>query len=508
MDDVSDLRLLLASRYPLIVARMDDEARFMTFVRRAADLLATPVWTWSLTRGLGRDGMGAQSATQDPKQALAFIGELPDPGAFVLLDFVSVLTDPAVLRRLKEFALTPKPGQTIVLTGADVQIPAALDGIALPWTLDPPSDEEVESMVRRTLNDLVGRGLTSAPADAQVAELVRGAKGLTLPEAERLITRAALEGGPVPIAEHVRDAKAALLAEDGVLQLVPSDAGDFDQVGGLDELKDWLRIRGRGFEPAARDFGLEAPRGVLLTGVPGCGKSLVAKTLARTWHMPLVRLDPGAIFGPYVGESEQRLRGALETLQAMTPVVVWVDEIEKGFAVGDGTGDGGVSLRIVGELLRWMQDRPEGVFLVATSNDVSRLPPELLRRGRFDEVFFVDLPSPAEREAIVSLHLVRRHRDPARFDLVAIARASDGFSGAELEGAVVGALYRAYADGTDLSTERIVEELGHTTPLSRTRAEDIERMRAWASGRAVPASGAPLPGTGRETAARLPSNGP
>jgi hypothetical protein len=502
VDDVNDLRLLLASRYPLIVARMDDETRFMTFVRRAADLLATPVWTWSLTRGLGRDGMGTQSGTQDPKQALAFIGELPDPAAFVLLDFVPSLADAAVLRRLKEFALAPKPGQTIVLTGADARVPTALEGIALPWALDPPSDQEVEAMVRRALSDLGDRGLTPVVEDAQVTELVRTAKGLALPEAERLITRAALEGGPVPIAEHVREAKAALLAEDGVLQLVPSDAGGLGQVGGLEQLKEWLRIRGRGFEPGARDFGLEAPRGVLLTGVPGCGKSLIAKTLARTWRLPLVRLDPGAIFGPYVGESEQRLRGALETLQAMAPVVVWIDEIEKGFAAGDGAGDGGVSLRVVGELLRWMQDRPEGVFLVATSNDVSLLPPELLRRGRFDEVFFVDLPTQAERAAILTLHLAQRRRDPAAFDLPAIAAASDGFSGAELEGAIVGALYRAYADGSELSNERIVEELGYTTPLSRTRAEDIARMRAWAEGRAVPASG----GIPRGTGTPLPSN--
>lgn len=497
MDDLNDLRLLLASRYPLIVARMDDEARFMASVRAAADVLALPVWTWSLTRGLGRDGMGAQSSTQDPNHALAFIGELPDPGAFVLLDFVSALTDPAILRRLKEFALVPKPGQTIVLTGADAHVPPALEGVALPWTLDPPSDDEVEAMVRHTLGELAARSLAPAADDAQVTELVRTAKGLTLPEAERLITRAALEGGPVPIAEHVREAKAALLAEDGVLQLVASGGGGLDEVGGLDQLKEWLRIRGRGFEPAAREFGLEAPRGVLLTGVPGCGKSLIAKTLSRTWGMPLVRLDPGAIFGPYVGESEQRLRGALETLQAMAPVVVWVDEIEKGFAAGDGAGDGGVSLRVVGELLRWMQDRPEGVFLVATSNDVSLLPPELLRRGRFDEVFFVDLPTPAEREAIVSLHLARRRRDPSTFDLNAIATASEGFSGAELEGAVVGALYRAYADGSELTTDRITQELGHTTPLSRTRAEDIDRMRAWAAGRAVPATGTSLAeGTG------------
>ena len=487
VDDVTDLRLLLASRYPLIVARMDDEPRFLSFVRRAADALSVPVWTWSLTRGLERDGMGPQTGTQDPKQALGFIGELPDPGVFVLLDLGAALADPAVLRRVKEFALAPKPGQTLVLTGPEAHVPEGLDGVALPWTLEPPSPDEVDAMVRRTVSELAARGLASAVDDAEISPLAEAAIVLTLPEAERLITRAAMEGGS-DIATHVRDAKAALLAEDGVLELVPSEAGDLEQVGGMENLKDWLRIRGRGFEPAARDFGIEPPRGVLLAGVPGCGKSLVAKTLARTWHLALVLVEPGAIFGPFVGESEERLRTALRTVEAMAPVVVWIDEIEKGFAAGEGGSDGGVSARIVGELLRWLQERPDGVFLVATSNDVGSLPPELLRHGRFDEIFFVDLPDVSERASIAALQLQRRKRDPATFDLARIADASDGFSGAEIEGAVVGALYRAYADGAELTTERIVEELGRTTPLSRTRAEDIARMRAWAQGRAVPAS--------------------
>lgn len=490
MDDVADLRLLLASRYPLIVARMDDEARFLGFVRRAAELLALPVWTWSLTRGLGRDGMGSQGGTQDPKQALAFIGDLPDPGAFVLLDFIGSLQDAAVVRRVKEFALAPKPGQTIVLTGPEARVPEALEGIALPWTLEPPSPEEVLAMVRRTAADLGARGLAPELGEEQVAELAEAARGLTLPEAERLITRAAMSGGGAPIAEHVREAKAALLADDGVLELIGDGSGDLDDVGGMEHLKEWLRIRGRGFEPAARTFGLEAPRGILLTGVPGCGKSLVAKTLARSWHMPLVLLDPGALFGPYVGESEERLRTALRTVEAMAPVVLWVDEIEKGFATGDGVADGGVSVRILGELLRWMQERPEGVFLVATSNDVRKLPPELLRRGRFDDIFFVDLPDAGERAAILALHLRRRHRDPAAFDLHGIAAASGGFSGSELEGVVVSALYRAYAEGAELTTERILAEVAHATPLSRTRAEDVARMRDWARGRALPASDA------------------
>ena len=290
---------------------------------------------------------------------------------------------------------------------------------------------------------------------------------------------------------RVREAKAELLADDGVLELVGTDL-DLDDVGGLDALKDWLRVRGRGFEVAARDFGIEAPKGVLLAGVPGSGKSLVAKCIARTWGMPLVLLDPGAIFGSFVGESEARLRSALDTIEAMAPVVLWVDEIEKGFASGGGDTDSGVSRRVLGAFLRWLQERPAGVFLVATCNDVRALPPELLRRGRFDETFFVDLPGPGGRREILALHLRRRERDPAAFDLDALVARSDGFTGAELEGAVVGGLYRAYAEGTEVAAAHILDELAATTPLSRTRAEEIAALRSWASGRALSASGAPI----------------
>lgn len=266
------------------------------------------------------------------------------------------------------------------------------------------------------------------------------------------------------------------------------DERGLEAVGGLENLKEWLRIRGRAFEPAARDFGLEPPRGVLLTGVPGCGKSLVAKTLARAWNLSLVLLDPVRLYGPYVGESETRLDSSLATVEAMAPSVLWVDEIEKGFAAGTSGGDSGVSQRVLGSFLRWMQDRLAGVFVVATCNDVTLLPPEFLRRGRFDEIFFVDLPRPDERAAILRIQLQRRGRDPSAFDVERLAAASDAFSGAELEGAIVSAMYRVYADGIDLSTEAIAAEVQASVPLSRTRAESISELRAWAEGRAIPAS--------------------
>ncbi len=490
MDSTADLRLLLASRHPLIVARMDDEPRFMAIVRHAAQICGYPVWTWSVTHGLHRDGEGMQAGTADARAALAFVAQVPGAGVFVMNDMHPFLSDNVVSRLLKEIAQANLPGQTVVLTGSSAEIPPELSGIALPWSLEPPSREEIEPVVRATLEDLRDRNLAVAIDEPGVSELVEAVRGLSMPEAQRLILRAALADGRLDDAdiESVRNAKAQLLETDGVLQLVPSGERGLDAVGGLDNLKEWLRTRGRGFEPAAKEFGLEPPRGVLLAGVPGCGKSLVAKTVARSWRMPLVLVDPGAIYGSYLGESEERLRSALDTVEAMAPVVLWLDELEKGFATGAVQGDSGVSQRVLGAFLHWLQERSAGVFLVATCNDVDRLPPEFLRRGRFDEIFFVDLPNAAERMAIFGLHLSKRGRDPEGFGLATLVAASDGFSGSEIEGAVVGGMYRAYAANHELSTEVIVDELAATTPLSRTRAEEVAGLRAWAKGRAVPAS--------------------
>ena len=450
-----------------------------------------PLWTWSSNRGLSRDGLAPQANTQTAATAMGFIAEIDRPGVFVFLDAEPVLEEHTSVRAIKERALEATPDQTVVLTGPTISVPDELKGLALLWKLAPPSNAEVQRLVAETMEELRVRHFAKVdlPAD-RIRELEEGLRGLSLLEAQRLILRAALEDGRLDADDlpEMREAKAGLLAEDGILSLVPTEEGGLDRVGGLDRLKDWLAVRGRGFSPEAKDYGLDAPRGVLLLGVPGCGKSLVAKTLARSWGMPLVSLDPGAIFGSFVGESEDRLRRALLAIESMAPVVVWVDEIEKGFAVSASARDGGVGQRVLGGFLRWLQERHGQVFLVATCNDVESLPPELLRRGRFDEVFFIDLPGPIEREAIVRLHLERRRRDPAAFDLAELVSRTDGFSGAELEGVVVGALYRAFAAGVDLDDAFLQGEAEHTAPLSRTRAEDIAALRAWSEGRAVPAA--------------------
>jgi AAA+ superfamily predicted ATPase len=486
MDPGADLRSLLVSRYPLLIVEAPDEPRFLILLRAAADAVNAPTWTWSATRGLNRMGFQAQYDTVDANKALAFVQTLTDPGVFVFEDGQRLLTDPIFLRRAKEIAQAARQGQTLVITGSGHAVPDDLSDLALPWIEPAPTPTELEGAVQGVMNDLTAGGVAVSIGPDDLQRIVEAVRGMSAGEAERLIRRAATDGNlDAGDVEGIRKDRAETEAESGSLEIVDTD-GTIDQVGGMEHLKEWLGVRAKAMTPGAEAFGIDPPRGILLTGVPGCGKSMMAKAVAKSWNMPLALLDPARLFGSYVGESEGRLGKALDQADAMAPVVLWIDEIEKGFAQG-GESDGGVAQRMLGTFLRWMQERTSAVFLVATSNDVSHLPPEFLRKGRFDEIFFVDLPGPEQREAIFSTHLSQRHRDPTKFDLKALAASSDGFSGAEIEAAVVGALYRAFAGNTDVTTDSIVAELKATVPLSRSRAEDIAALRLWATTRAVPA---------------------
>jgi AAA+ superfamily predicted ATPase len=485
VDNASDLELLLRSDHPLLIAPVTDEERFVDVVRASASRAGCEVWLWSVTRGLQRDGMEPVYGTKPIASALDFIAERSHPSVYVLADAHDHIAQPEVVRRIKEVASELPPGSMIVLSGASIETPPELEAIAHRWRLKPPGAEELRELTARTLRHLDGRGFRVAIGPDHFDDVVAAVSGLSTSQAERLIQKMALDDGTIDETDITRlgMARAEILAGDGVLELIEANAGTLDDVGGLANLKEWLAIRRRAFDDGVVT-GLDPPRGILLTGVPGAGKSFLAKTLAASWKRPLLLLDPGRLYAKYLGESEERLRRTLDSVDAMAPAVLWIDEVEKGFA-RTGEGDGGAASRVLGTFLRWLQDRRSDVFVVATANDVSALPPELARKGRFDEVFFVDLPDAEARATIIDVHLRRREIGLEAVDIDSLVAVSEGFTGAEIEAAIVAARYRAIGDSTVPIGQLVAAEMQATVPISRSRREDIARLRAWAESRAV-----------------------
>jgi SpoVK/Ycf46/Vps4 family AAA+-type ATPase len=493
MDALRTLEILVSSRTPLIAIETLEEDRVEQALERVAQRLRIPLFVWTMTRGLRRSGaVEALYDTKEPLKALRNLSDLPNEGIYLMKDLYRAVGDAAVVRTLQDLARAfSHDRRAIVLTAPRVELPSELAALASLVKLELPTEEDLRALAQEVFGTLSRQHRLGPPPAPDVLDKIATAlRGLTLFEAERALTRAVLDDltlGPRDI-EIIAQMKKEILSRERVLDCVPEQEG-LDDVGGLRALKAWLEKRRDALTPEAKKFGVEAPRGILLLGVQGCGKSLAAKAVAKSWGLPLLRLEPGRLFDKFIGESEKNLDRALATAERMAPCVLMIDEIEKGFAsVVSSESDGGLSRRILGRLLGWMQERAAPVFLVATCNQITALPPELMRKGRFDEIFFIDLPGGDERRQIFDIHLTRRHRDPKGFDLGALAAASEGFSGAEIEQAVVAALYTAFARRTELSTEHILEEIKATKPLSVTRAEEIEALREWAQGRAVPAS--------------------
>ena len=490
-DSARDLEVLIRSRYPVVAVDTLEEDRLVELLGRVARRLDLPLYTWSRTQGLVREGKDqATYDTADPFKMLAHLEAAAAPGVVLLADFHPYLEDPLLVRKLREaLPAFTSDRRALVLSGHGVRLPPEIGRQGVPYRLSLPDLEEIQAELRNVVRtaareDQVRIEVREEEADGMAREL----QGLTRDEIRRTLRRAMVEDGRLTRGdiELIRAAKRDSLGQTGLLEFIPT--AEVEPIGGMGALRSWLDKRRNALGDEAREFGLEPPRGVLLMGVQGCGKSLMARNVAAEWGLPLVRLDPGALYDKYVGETERNLRQALDTADAMSPVVLWIDEIEKGFARDGGGADGGVSGRLLGTFLTWLQERQSRVFVVATANDVDRLPPELLRKGRFDEIFFVDLPEAAERRDILALHLARRGRDPERFDLDMLATAAEGFSGSELEQAVVAGLYTAFAEETDLDHETLVAEIESAVPLSVTLAERVETLRLWARGRAVPAA--------------------
>jgi SpoVK/Ycf46/Vps4 family AAA+-type ATPase len=406
----------------------------------------------------------------------------------VLLDFHPYLDQPVNARLLKEIALDyEKIARTLVLVGLEVKLPPDLDKLAVRFRLSLPGPDDLKTIIRDEVKAWqAARGGQEVKGErGAFDQLIRHLSGLTESDVRRLV-RHALEDGVLDATdvERLVARKHEMLGRDSVLTF-EMDTARFYDVAGLGTLKRWLERRREAFLGDAAALGVDVPKGIMLLGVQGCGKSLAAKAVAGSWGTPLMRLDFGALYNKFLGETERNLREALKVADAMAPAVLWMDEIEKGIATNDN--DGGESRRILGTLLTWMAERKSKVFVVATSNDIEALPPELVRKGRLDEIFFVDLPSETARSEILKIHLGRRKQDPAGFDLPALVAACDGFSGAEIEQVVVGALYEARAANTPLVTSHLLDEAKRTKPLSVVMAEKIAWLRAWAQGRTVSA---------------------
>lgn len=489
-DPLHELEVLLRSRYAMVHLETDDEERALTLVRHVADRLGLPFLVWTRTRGLARPGReDGIYGTEEPGKALRHVAASEEGGLFYFRDVQGVFPgDPLLQAKLREATdrLRRAPG-ALLFTGAALDLPPALARRAARVTLPGPDRKELEELLRRILRDVAKRQEVEVSLSRpELERLLDHLQGLTTMEVEKIMTRAIVEDGrlgPEDI-RRVVEAKREVVEREGLLEYYPAE-DTLEEVAGLGRLKEWLRRRKGILEDPrrAREYGLPFPRGLLLVGVPGCGKSLSAKAVAGEWSLPLLRLDPSSLYNRYIGQSEENFRRAMVAAEGMAPVVLWVDELEKAFASGDT--DGGVSQRILGTFLSWMQERDGDVFVAATANQIDRLPPELLRKGRFDEIFFVDLPGEEARQEIFRIHLAQRNHDPAGFDLPALARATEGFSGAEIEQVVLSALYDAFARRTRPTTDDLVGEAGATRPLSVTAAERIGRLRDWARERAV-----------------------
>lgn len=472
-----------------------EEEYALGLVREAAFQIGSPMRLWSIVGGV-RDGLVKDKPpipeTEHPAAALYHLAhQLEQPAICVTLDLAGHLSDERTMRLLRDLiARFRSGGGTLVMIDHAASIPSVIKAVSMPFELSLPDEKELGTLVRLTLRaankeedievDITRRGLNT---------IVRNLRGLTRSQAERIILDCVAEDRRFDAGDinKVLALKRQLLQKEGLLEFVETPV-DLSEIGGLRQLKQWLKQRQNAVSNKAGDFGLNAPRGVLMLGVQGAGKSLCAKAIAAAWQRPLLRMDPGALYDRYVGESERRLRDALRQAEMMAPIVMWIDEIEKAFAsAASRSTDGGLSQRMFGTLLTWMQEHEAPVFLVATANEIEALPPELLRKGRFDEIFFVDLPGKATRKQIFAIHLKKRKRDPDLFDLNALAETSDGYSGAEIEQAIIAAMHDAFADKTEVDTQRVVQAIENSPPLSVTMAERIADLRDWAKDRCVPA---------------------
>lgn len=489
-----ELNILVQAQYPLIYLVTSEEERAEQAITKIAQMNTQHrrVYVWTVTHGIveyGQPRQATQHNTVSPEAAIEWTVRQREAGIYIFKDLHPFITSAAVNRWLRDAIASFKGTEKIIVLMSPYQeIPIELEKDVVVVDFALPDLTELNQVLTQHLEKNKTRRITTEVRE----KLLKAALGLTKDEAEKVYRKAYIKASKLTEEEVdiVLSEKKQLIRRNGILEFIEEDE-TIDAVGGLEELKKWLKQRSDAFTERAREYGLPQPKGMLILGVPGCGKSLIAKTTSRLWGLPLLRLDMGRVYdGSMVGRSEANLRNALKTAESVSPTLLFIDELDKAFAGGTGSADsdGGTSSRIFGSFLTWMQEKTSPVFVMATANRIERLPGEFLRKGRFDEIFFVDLPSPDERQDIFNIHLSKRRSDIARFDLEQLAKVSDGFSGAEIEQAIVAAMYEAFAQDREFTQLDIIASIKSTLPLSRTMTEQVTALRDWARQRARPAS--------------------
>jgi SpoVK/Ycf46/Vps4 family AAA+-type ATPase len=486
-----ELQVLIQAQYPLIYLVTSEEERAEQAIATIAQGKRR-MFVWTVTHGIveyGQPRSVTQHNTVSPEAAVEWVIRHKDPGIYVFKDLHPFVDSPAVTRWLRDAIASFKDAQkAIVLMSPVQQVPIELEKEVVVLDYPLPTMAELNQVLSAHLDQARSRRITTETRE----KLLKAALGLTRDEADRVYRKSQVTAGRLTEeeVEIVLSEKKQLIRRNGILEFIEEDE-TIDAVGGLEELKRWLKQRSNAFTERAREYGLPQPKGMLILGVPGCGKSLIAKTTSRLWGLPLLRLDMGRVYdGSMVGRSEANLRNALKTAESISPAILFIDEIDKAFAGGAGSADsdGGTSSRIFGSFLTWMQEKQSPVFVMATANRVERLPGEFLRKGRFDEIFFVDLPTTEERREIFKIHLSKRRSDITHFDLDQLSKVCDGFSGAEIEQALVAAMYDAFAKGRDFNQLDVIAAVKATLPLSKTMSEQVTALRDWARQRARPAA--------------------
>ncbi len=508
MSPREELEVLVRARYPIIYVVSWEEERVERCLREIAEARKKNLFVWTVTQGICKSGVDSPRSksgggnTADPLAALDAVIQHVEPAIYLFKDFHRFTAEErcnlAVIRRLRDLAHQLRDTyKTLVIVAPSMRLSPDLTKDVTVVEFGLPDTTDFGRLLDRILADVRDNPHVQIDLGAEDRErLLHAARGLTLKEAENvfaktLVLDGRLDGDDISV---IFSEKQQIIKKSGLLEYYETDE-TFGHVAGLEQLKQWLVKRQIAFSERAARFGLPSPRGVMLLGVQGCGKSLCAKAVARLWNLPLLRFDVGQMFSSLVGSSEENIRRAIQTAESVAPVILWIDEIDKALAgaTGASASDAGTSSRVFGTLLTWLSEKTSEVFVICTANNISHLPPELLRKGRLDEIFFVDLPSELERAEIFKIHLRKRSRDPAGFDLDELVQFSEGFSGAEIEEAVIAALFDSLSRQEELNTERIRESLADTVPLSKTMNEEMNRLRSWAVGRARPASVLPAP---------------